>query len=161
MEFVFVKVLSKKTLETKKKIEHSNSVAINVRRGDYLRHDYAKIFGNLDIDYYLRAVELIQTKIQEPLFFVFSDDPKWVKENFNLQNIIFVGNDEFKDYEQLYLMTQCKHNIVANSSFAWWGAWLGINDGKIVIVPKYWTRKKKNTKDVCPESWIRLENSFY
>ena len=141
------------------KIRERNSVSLHIRRGDYLTMQKAiDTIGVCPLDYYHKAVIEIAKKIENPTFFVFSDDIKWVKENLKIDYpIFFVSNNELKDYEELILMSECKHNIIANSSFGWWGAWLNNNPNKIVITPKKWFKDtSKNTKDLIPESWIKL-----
>ena len=98
-------------------------------------------------------------KITNPHFFIFSDDQKWVKDNFKIKYpIAFIDhNASKKDYEDLRLMSLCKHNIIANSSFSWWGAWLNSNPKKIVIAPKEWFADPSiDTSDLIPPGWIRL-----
>ncbi len=140
-------------------IKDKNSVSLHIRRGDYLTMQKAiDTIGVCSLDYYDRAVKEITKKIENPTFFVFSDDIEWVKENLKIKYpMIFVSNDELKDYEELVLMSKCKHNIIANSSFGWWGAWLNSNPNKIVITPKKWFKNtSKNTRDLIPESWLKL-----
>jgi hypothetical protein len=89
-------------------------------------------------------------------FIVFSDDEKWIKENIKGKNIIYIQRNH--DYIDLYLMSQCNHNIIANSTFSWWGAWLNNNQNKKVVAPTKWfgVNKKLDTKDLIPETWIKI-----
>lgn len=147
----------------------SNSVALHVRRGDYT-NQYASFFGTVPDEYYKQAIDEINAKVSNPKFFVFSDDIAWCKNNLSLSQAVFVennkGDDSFKD---ILLMAACKHNIIANSTFSWWGAWLNNNPNKIVIAPQIWFRKSfydgkvsvypsriYNTKDLIPAEWKRL-----
>ncbi|MDR2789686.1 MAG: alpha-1,2-fucosyltransferase [Campylobacteraceae bacterium] len=131
-------------------IKNSNSVSLHVRRGDYLMHD-----GFIGIEYYKNAVKFISQKIQNPTFFIFSDDIKWCKENLNfINNPIFVENTG-SELEDLELMKNTKHNIIANSSFSWWAAWLNTNKDKIVIAPKVWFKSRVGF-DPVPESWTKI-----
>ena len=92
------------------------------------------------LEYYQNAIEEVVSKVENPTFFVFSDDIAWAEQNLKIAYpIIFVGhNDADKNYEDLRLMSECQHNIIANSSFSWWGAWLNQNPSKIVIAPQSW-----------------------
>ncbi|MBL7911116.1 MAG: alpha-1,2-fucosyltransferase [Bacteroidia bacterium] len=144
-----------------KNIQSANSVSLHVRRGDFVSLKSANHFhGHLELDYYKLAFEKISSKIKDPTFFVFSDDMDWCKVNFD-----FISSKKFIDgegngittHEELILMSHCKHNIIANSSFSWWGAWLNQNAGKIVIAPQNWFADKKiNTNDLIPSSWIKI-----
>ena len=92
-------------------------------------------------------------------FFIFSDDIRWVKNNFEFidHKTLIVLESDIPDHEEMYLMSQCKHNIIANSSFSWWGAWLNQNSDKKVIAPKKWFKSSAlNTSDLIPASWVRL-----
>ena len=143
-----------------RQIKNCDSVSIHIRRGDYVFDEKTnKYHGFCDLDYYLKAVVLIAKKVKNPQFFVFSDDPIWVKQNLHLKfPYLYVDhNTGKKDYEDMRLMSECKHNIIANSSFSWWGAWLNKNKDKIVIAPKKWFRESSiNTKDLIPKSWIKI-----
>ena len=123
----------------KEKIRNSNSVSMHVRRGDYLLKKNIEIHGVLGIDYYEKAVSKIGNEIETPEFFVFSDDKNWCRENIipitKNGNIIEIRSEN-TDVEELLLMSFCKHNIIANSSYSWWGAWLNRNEKKIVFMPK-------------------------
>ena len=136
------------------------SVCIHIRRGDYVEDIITNQFhGVCNLDYYYRSIEYIASKIKNPYFFVFSDDPLWVKQNLILKYPCDYIDQNFgkKDYEDMRVISKCKHNIIANSSFSWWGAWLNINPNKIVIAPKNWFKSKAiNTKDLIPESWFKI-----
>jgi hypothetical protein len=142
------------------KIQSGNSVSIHIRRGDYVSNPTTfQYHGICSLDYYIEATKLIQSRIDNPQYFVFSDDIDWSKENLGfLPKANFVAhNSADKDYEDLRLMSLCKHQIIANSSFSWWAAWLNTNKSKIVIAPKTWVAYTGvETKDIVPESWIRL-----
>ena len=139
-------------------IEQTNAVAIHVRRGDYVNNKNANAFhGVCSQEYYHQAIELIAKRIDSPKYFVFSDDIEWVKDHIEIPNAVFVSQKDIADYEELILMSKCKHNIIANSSFSWWGAWLNAKPNKIVIAPKQWVSDARvNTADAVPESWIRI-----
>jgi hypothetical protein len=143
-----------------RQISESNSVSVHIRRGDYVKDIVTrKYHGVQTLGYYLQAMKIIEGKIKKPHFFFFSDDILWVKENFNKVNnpVTFVSNlHRLTNQEELILMSFCKHNIIANSSFSWWGAWLNINPKKIVVAPKRWFRQKVNEKSIVPREWIRI-----
>lgn len=138
----------------------SNAVSIHIRRGDYITNKNASEFhGNLSMEYYYEALSLIAKRIAHPKVFVFSDDIEWVKMNFNTRyECVFVDfNTAQTSVWDLYLMSACKHNIIANSSFSWWGAWLNQHQDKVVIGPKQWFASKSlNTQDLLPDDWIKL-----
>jgi hypothetical protein len=142
-------------------INQSHSVSVHIRRGDYVGLTKLRPLG---LDYYTQATAYIKTNIKKPHFFVFSDDSEWVKNNFTLPgDVTFVsstGSNQITPSEELILMSSCAHNIIANSSFSWWGAWLNNHEAKIIIAPKNWYTVAINTRDLVPNSWIRIENSF-
>lgn len=143
-------------------IQESNSVSVHIRRGDYVQKKrYQDLYATCSLDYYKRGVEYIANKFENPKLFVFSDDIQWAKANWDLPyETVFVDNNSGeKSFEDMRLMSNCKHNIIANSSFSWWGAWLNKNAEKIVIAPKKWFNDGRiNQDDVIPETWIRLDN---
>ena len=147
--------LGGKNLEILHMIQSSNSISIHIRRGDYLKHS---IYEKLSINYYLNAVKYINDRVENAVFFVFSDDLTWVKKNLNLDNAIYVGvnNADSAEYD-LELMKNCQHNIIANSSFSWWAAWLNSNKNKIVITPNRWVTYIDNLDDLLPSDWIRID----
>jgi len=160
-EFLFKKLIRTKNLELANKIKKTNSISLHIRRGDYINNSQAyKIHGGIcTLDYYKRAVSFIADKTKEPHFYVYSDDIMWAKENLELKYpTIFVdwntGEDSYRDMQ---LMSLCDHNIIANSTFSWWGAWLNNNKNKIVIAPQKWfNNNTKNDKDLIPNSWERI-----
>ena len=142
-----------------KKIKNSNSVSIHIRRGDYLDPKFADLNVIRSKDYYLRALEFIKDKVENPIFFIFTDDLAWAKKEFDSENFVFIeGNENKKAYLDMYLMSECKHNIIANSTFSWWGAWLNTNPFKIVIVPDFWTLQTLSS-ELCPPEWILLKTN--
>lgn len=137
-----------------------SSVSIHVRRGDYIENAATKQFhGICSGEYYQQAIKVIEAKIPEPHFFIFSDDLKWVAENFNTgyQTTIVDVNDSSGAVRDMHLMSKCKHHIIANSSFSWWGAWLGNNKDKIVVGPRAWFADTSvDTATVLPKNWYKL-----
>lgn len=136
-----------------------NSVSIHVRRGDYTNKQLLDYHGTASHDYYQQAINKVTSSVNKPVFFVFSDNPDWVKSNLHFDaGVEFVSANISKNhYEDFYLMSQCKHNIIANSSFSWWAAWLNQNPDKIVIAPNRWFNKAHlNTSDLIPCGWLRL-----
>ena len=130
--------LSEKMKKYEKKIQETMSVSIHIRRGDYL--EISEVYGGICTEeYYEKAMKQMEEWFPGCHFFVFTNDPTWVRENYKKENLTLVeGNDEDAGYLDLYLMTKCKHYILANSSFSWWGSYLGTYPGKKVIVPSQW-----------------------
>ncbi len=142
-----------------KEMQCCESVSIHVRRGDYLSNPKTNsIHQCCSVNYYTEAVSLIKSRIKSPRFFVFSDDPDWAEANLTFGNIrVIRGNEGAKSVEDLRLMSNCRHNIIANSSFSWWAAWLNQNPDKIIISPRKWFKVKQfDSNDRVPESWIAL-----
>lgn len=143
-----------------KQIESTNSVSIHVRRGDFVANEDTKsLHGLYNIDYFQKAISIISSKISNPCFYIFSDDIDWARTNMKIEYpITFIDNNiDKKDYEDLRLMSSCKHNIIVNSTFGWWGAWLNKNRPKIVITPKNWYKNgPTDTYDLIPKSWIKI-----
>ena len=142
------------------KISTVESVSMHIRRGDYVSNKNAQQHhGNLSLDYYLNALKLIKETHKQVEVFIFSDDLDWCKANLNLDNEIhFVDANQKQNFHlDMFLMSYCKHNIIANSSFSWWAAWLNQNVNKIVVAPLNWfSDKSLNTKDLIPSSWKQV-----
>lgn len=160
-KFVFPEIVEGKNLKILKNIQEENSVSIHVRRGDYVGHP--QLDGLAPIEYYKNAIEYLKKKIENPKFFIFSNDLSWCKENLPLKENeyeVVEGNTGDNSYIDMQLMSLCKHNIIPNSSFSWWGAWLNKNPQKIVIAPERWFTLESNFlyEDIVPESWIKLRN---
>lgn len=137
-------------------IELSHSVSVHIRRGDYLKRP--GIYGTVDLKYYRMAMEYIQERKENVHFYVFTDDVPWAKQNFRGNNITVVENDSdnlvIRNLD-MALMAECKNNIIANSSFSWWAAWLNKNQKKIIIAPKEW-EVNKQTKDIWCDDWVKM-----
>ena len=134
-------------------IKKRNSVSLHVRRGNYLN---LKNFNVLDIDYYMKAVEYIRKNVEKPTFYIFSDDLEWCKNSLGfLDNCVFVDSTK-TEIDDLKLMSFCQHNIIANSSFSWWGAWLNQNCKKTVIAPKDWLLNDPGSSNVILSDWVKL-----
>lgn len=139
-------------------ISSSNSVSVHIRRGDYVTSTSHNAFhGVLGLDYYQRAVKHLQKQVNKPTYYIFSDDPAWVKDNLKLdQPAIFVSHNK-RGVDDLNLMMHCHHHIIANSSFSWWGAWLADRPNKLVVAPKQWIKSHEiDSSDVVPKDWVRL-----
>lgn len=136
------------------------AVSLHIRRGDYISNpSAASVHGVCPLDYYYSAIRHITTRVQNPYFFVFSDDPQWAKDNLKIgYPVQFVeANGPDRSVEDMWLMKSCNHHIIANSSFSWWAAWLNNKQDKIVIAPRIWFLDKKiNTRDLIPELWHKI-----
>ena len=152
--------LSEKARGLINRIAVSQAISIHVRRGDYVNNASANSFHGLcDLDYYYKAVNDIRCNKQVDLICIFSDDIDWVKQNLFIEGVDIIYVSEFVDdhIQEFEIMKQCQHNIIANSSFSWWAAFLNSNPEKIVIAPKKWFNDESiNTSDLCPQEWIRL-----
>lgn len=148
----------KKVTEFGQQLNQLNSVALHIRRGDYSNKETLRVHGILPMSYYKAAIELLQSKYSNLSFFIFTDDRKWVEDNLQLPDATTVsGNVSSTHFEDIYLMSLCHHNIIANSSFSWWGAWLNENKNKTVIAPAQWFNDgPKDTQDLLPASWIKI-----
>jgi hypothetical protein len=157
-DLTYISPLSSANKKILDKIESTNSVSLHVRRGDYVSNKHALAFhGLVGIDYYKKAVNEIKkrTNAKELQLFVFSNDIEWCKQNLKLDFPTFFVEANKKGSDDMRLMRHCQHNILANSSFSWWGAWLNQNPSKIVIAPNSWFVEKKN-EHMLPEKWIKL-----
>lgn len=158
--FKFIHPLNSKNREIKERIELNESVSLHVRRGELANDpEYSKAIGTCSLDYYQLAIDHIKNQVESPTFYVFSDDPKWARKHIAVgEKVEYIDHNIGKEsYRDMQLMSLCKHNIIANSTFSWWAAWLNINERKIVIAPKVWCSGwEYDTKDLIPETWLRL-----
>jgi hypothetical protein len=157
VELTPIKKLSGLNLDVSQQISRVNAVSLHIRRGDYVSNQTTnKVHGFLGIDYYENAIKTIFSRVPDPYFFVFSDDIAWARENLPLtNNVTFIEHNRAENsYEDMRLMSLCKHHIIANSSFSWWGAWLGQNPNKIVLYPLKWFAKDdRDISKLCPPEW--------
>lgn len=159
-DFSFPELKNTEDSDLRNQISVCESVAVHIRRGDYVNNPTTNQYhGTCSIEYYQKAAEYIISKVPNVRFFLFTDDPDFVKNNFGfLANAIVVSDSNRSDIDELNLMHLCKHFIIANSSFSWWGAWLSQNPEKIVIAPQKWfnnVEAEKNRK-IVPENWVRI-----
>jgi len=141
------------------RIGSCNAVCLHVRRGDYVSvRETSQRHGTCGLDYYRAALEYIASRTADPVVFVFSDDPAWVRENLRLPRptVYVTHNVGKRNHEDLRLMSACRHFIIANSSFSWWGAWLAEAEDKMVIAPKRWNIATAGMDDPAPSHWVRL-----
>lgn len=138
------------------KIRGRQAVSLHVRRGDYTRHD---LLGFLDAEYYRRAVETIAAAVADIHLFVFSDDPDWCKAELRLPHPTTVVDRELPEeraWEDMQLISLCRHHVTSNSTFSWWGAWLNPSPTKVVVAPTAWTLHEKRLGDPIPADWVRV-----
>ena len=161
-EFKIVIPPSKPNQNLIKKIEKENAISLHVRRGNYANIKHVnKVHGTSPLSYYNDAIKVLIPKIPDPVFYIFSDDIEWAKKNLIINNeTVFVDfNNSTTDFEDMRLMSMCKHHIIANSTFSWWGAWLNDSKSKIVIAPKIWfndVNMNNQTANLIPSNWIRM-----
>ncbi len=155
-EFTFKNTLPKQLESYLIKIQTTNSVSIHVRRGDYVTLKSANEFhGSCSLQYYKSALEIILNTNSKVDLFVFSDDIDWCRQNFNFKFPLHFIEHNFEAHWDMFLMSYCKHNIIANSSFSWWGAWLNNNENKIVVMPKYWFKNiESKLINIKPNNWL-------
>lgn len=147
------RILAESSLET-------TYVSIHLRRGDYL--DVSDVYGGICTDdYYRSAIKMIMDKVANPVFLIFSNDPEWTETwaatlfDPPFKYHVIKGTDESTGYIDMCLMSRCSHNIIANSSFSWWGAYLNQNPDKIVIAPSKWNNKIDQT-DIFTENMVKI-----
>ena len=147
------KGIDDRNLAIKNQMHRESSVSIHFRRGDYLQIPRLMVCDDI---YYKNAIGYIIEHVDNPVFYVFSNDVEWSRgfmENLHVQYKVVDFNQGKDSYKDMFLMSQCKHNIIANSSFSWWGAWLNQNSDKIVVAPKEWNRRVPNFHPQL-DSWI-------
>ena len=158
-DFSFKPPLSKQNAELAEKISNLNSVSLHVRRNDFAHNSKINAtHGLCSLAYYQAAIRYVAERVKQPYFFIFSDDPAWVTSNLKTDySCEFVQHNQGKEsYNDMRLMSLCRHHIIANSSFSWWGAWLNPSETKIVIAPQQWFANDNNTQDLIPQEWVRL-----
>jgi hypothetical protein len=159
-DFRFHSHLEGKNAEIAKLIHQSNAVSVHVRRGDYVSN--SKILathGTCSLEYYFSAIAIMMARIQNAKLFVFSDDPQWVFQELQPQYpdmVLVEYNTGLESYNDMRLMSLCRHHIIANSSFSWWGAWLNPDPQKMVIAPAKWFSNGIDTKDLIPDTWEKI-----
>jgi hypothetical protein len=159
-EFTFKQPLDETNQKLADQIAAANSVSIHIRHGDYSADPKAtQSHGLCSMQYYHDCIKYITQKVDNPYFFVFSDQPDWCKDNLKLSHpaVYISHNTGLKSCEDMRLMSLCKHNITANSTFSWWAAWLNSNPQKIVFAPEKWFADKNfNIDDIIPAGWIKI-----
>jgi len=158
-DFTFREPLVGRNAELKLEIANTQSISLHVRRGDYVSDSKTgKIMDVCSLEYYHKAISYMVERIERPVFYVFSDDIPWVRQNLSVTfPCIYVDhNSQAESYRDMQLMSLCRHHVIANSSFSWWGAWLSSNPDKIVIAPRSWFRNGNDDRDLIPDAWIRL-----
>ncbi|MDR0894959.1 MAG: alpha-1,2-fucosyltransferase [Prevotellaceae bacterium] len=137
-------------------IQDRISVSVHIRKGDYVEIPCFDIVG---LSYYHRAINYFKSKYDHPIFVLFSDEPDWVKKNLPIEgdSILVDWNQGEESYKDMILMTKCNHNIIANSTFSFWGAWLNKHPDKVVIAPRIWIEGTMSS-DLIPEEWIQIDN---
>ena len=142
-------------------ITSKNSVAIHIRRGDYLSSEWGKKLDVCTEMYYMKAINYITEKVEDPEFFIFSnssDDLRWIKENMRLPGKKTYVNQHGSEIDDFYLMSKCKHHIISNSTYSWWSSYLASNQDKIVIAPSYWYKTQdQNAQDIYLDSWTLID----
>lgn len=150
--------ITPKYLDIQRKIINTNSVAIHIRRTDYLQAKNAIIHNICTEKYYERAISYIKENVSDPTFYVFSDDKEYIKEKYgNLDNFVVIDEKyELQDIQEFFLMSSCKHFIIANSTYSWWSSWLGEKEDSIILAPEVWNRKRDQS-DIYTDRMIKIE----
>lgn len=137
----------------------TESISVHIRRGDYLKNPRSRmIYALCDREYYMRAIEQIASRRPGARVFAFSDDPAWVESTFRLAfpNLTIIAHNKGIDsHFDMHLMSLCKHHVIANSTFSWWGAWLGARASQLVVAPQNWFVSGKDSEDLLPATWAR------
>lgn len=159
-DFTFCLPMSAENEQAAIDISSVKAVSLHVRRGDYVRDPQTlSVHGVCSLEYYGRAVRYIAERVADPMFFVFSDDTDWVRRHLQINHPCrYIDNNRGQEsYNDMRLMSLCKHHIIANSSFGWWGAWLNSNPEKIVVAPARWFADgSRCLDDLFPEGWVKL-----
>lgn len=159
-EFTLKHELSQRSKKISELIQKTESVSIHIRRGDYVANrNFSPIFNVCDHKYYINAINEITRNISKPHFFIFSDDIGWARQNikFGHHAVYVSGGEGDLPHEELVLISRCRHNIISNSTFSWWGAWLNSSDGKTIIAPDRWFNRQGHHGGECvPSTWKKI-----
>lgn len=158
-DFTFRTPLTGRNADLAIEIARGRSISLHVRRGDYVSDaKTGQVMDVCSLDYYRDAINYVATRVTQPVFYIFSDDIEWAKQNLklNFASVYIDHNRQTESYRDMQLMSLCQHQIMANSSFSWWGAWLNLNVDKIVVAPQCWFRNGYNTEDLIPRTWVQL-----
>jgi hypothetical protein len=158
-DFTFKPQLTNRNTHFAEQISKGNAVSLHVRRGDYAKNPKTTAtHGLCSLDYYHSAIRHIAERVDRPNFFVFSDDAPWVRANLAIDYpCVYIDNNQGSEsYNDMRLMSMCKHHIIANSSFSWWGAWLNASSEKIVVAPRRWFANNTDVSDLFPGGWVTL-----
>lgn len=158
-DFTFRAPLTGSNIEAASRIANSNAVSLHVRRGDYaINPRTLAVHGLCSADYYHSAIDFVARHVEAPEFFIFSDDIPWVKEHLMISHPCHYveHNKGANSHNDMRLMSLCRHHIIANSSFSWWGAWLNPAPDKIVVAPRRWFASGRSVMDLIPEGWVSL-----
>lgn len=158
-DFTFKNPPSPRNAELAEQIRQGSAVSLHVRRGDYAKNPKTTAtHGLCSRDYYRAAISHIAERVGQPNFFVFSDDVPWVRENLRIDYpCVYVDHNQgAESYNDMRLMSMCKHHIIANSSFSWWGVWLNPNPDKIVVAPRKWFANNNDVSDLFSSGWVTL-----
>jgi hypothetical protein len=149
--------LSSEGADFARTIDACNAVGVHVRRGDYISSpSVSRRYSSCSLEYYTNAVELVKANVERPEFFVFSDDPPWACTQLKLAGptVVISGQAGLRDHEELWLMSRCKHFIIANSTFGWWAAWLSTFQDKTVVAPRRWfADDEQASQRILPAAW--------
>lgn len=156
-DFSFRSALEGNNLALAERMRQQNAISLHVRRGDYVSNQRAAtLHGACSPDFYRAAVQHMLDRVHSPVFYVFSDDMPWVKQHLQLSVPTHHVEHNSLAFDDMQLMSLCKHHIIANSSFSWWGAWLNPSPSKIVLAPKQWFAQPRCLDDLLPAAWVTL-----
>lgn len=156
-DFIPVEAISNTAKKWLDKVKATESVSLHVRRGDYVQNAHTNsVHGTCSIEYYRNAIAHIQQQVNSPIFYIFSDDIQWCKDNLDFINNVNFVDDTCSAIDDLVLMQNCKANIIANSTFSWWGAWLNLSQGLQVAPVNWFSVEDRNCQGIYPDAWLIL-----
>jgi len=156
--FTFTSLKSEERESFFKNKNIKNSISVHIRKADYInKNKNSKIFFSLDNKYYLEAFNIMKLKVENPFFYIFSDDIEWVKNNITMESLDFtIVTPSLSPGKDMALMSKCRHHIIANSTFSWWAAWLNTSNEKIIVAPQKWLNVVKQPDGLNLPSWITI-----